>query len=245
MHILGPFSHGSVRFARLAAPDALRDVVECVWTYESTGAVAEFVPPDLASEIIWRMDRDAPAILRGPQACGAEIAIPQARYVGARLKPGAVTALFRVLPREACGARIAIGSFISAADDPLHSLIAALTGLRRNDEPRMSVAQRALDLIARREGRIGVDDVVRAMGCSARHLRRAMTAESGIGPKTALRIARQRKALALLATTHARLADIALESGYGDQAHMARDFAAFMTPSPLRLRRMSAFAKTC
>jgi AraC-like DNA-binding protein len=244
MHVLGPFCHGSVRFASFAPPDVLRDVVECVWTYESPGTVTEFVPPDLASEIIWRVDRDAPAILRGPQACGADVPIPQASYVGARLKPGAIAALFRMLPREACGARVAIENLVLIAGDPRQSLIAALIGLRRRNEPRMSVGLRALAIIARSEGHIGADGVARVMGLSARHLRRVMLAEFGIGPKTALRIARQRKALALLATTRARLADIALASGYGDQAHMTRDFAAFMTPSPVSLRRMSDFAKT-
>jgi AraC-like DNA-binding protein len=244
MHTLHPFCSAAVSFASFSPPGALADVVDCVWTYESDDAVADFVPPDLASEVIWRTDIDSSAILRGPQPRGGEIAIPKAHYVGARLKPGALAALFGIEPREVCATRVAIEGLIVASGNPLQSLIAALTSLRGKNELRASTGRYALELVERSEGRIGADDLARAMGCSARHLRRLMVAELGMGPKTALRIARQRKALALLATTQDRLADIALATGYGDQAHMTRDFAAFMTPSPADLRRMSDFAKT-
>jgi AraC-like DNA-binding protein len=244
MHMLGPFCSGAVSFASFAPPGALADVVDCVWTYESKDAVADFVPPDLACEVIWRTDIDSPAIIRGAQPCGGEIAIPKARYVGARLKPGALAALFRIPPHEVCAVRVAIEDLNLVSGNPLQSLVNALIGLRRKNEPRASIALCALDLATRSAGHIGADDLARAMGCSSRHLRRAMMAELGIGPKTALRIARQRRALVLLATTHDRLADIALEAGYGDQAHMTRDFASFMTPSPASLRRLSLFAKT-
>ena len=56
--------------------------------------------------------------------------------------------------------------------------------------------------------------------------------------KAAARIARFRRAVRLVRGGGQPLAVVALDSGYADQAHMTRDFAAFGAPSPNRLRTL-------
>jgi transcriptional regulator GlxA family with amidase domain len=88
--------------------------------------------------------------------------------------------------------------------------------------------------------------VASALGCSVRHLRRVMIADIGIGPKATARIARLRRAISLLGSSAEPLAQVALMSGYGDQAHMTREFSRLKAPSPATMRRWSEsdFANT-
>ena len=65
-----------------------------------------------------------------------------------------------------------------------------------------------------------------------------MTAEIGMGPKVAARIARMRRAISLLGVSGEPLAQVALIAGFSDQAHMTREFALLKAPSPARIRRL-------
>jgi AraC-like DNA-binding protein len=63
------------------------------------------------------------------------------------------------------------------------------------------------------------------IGWSRRHLTGRFTAEYGVGPKDAARLARFDRSRALLrAPGRHRLADIAARAGFYDQAHLARDW---------------------
>ncbi|MGV9744109.1 helix-turn-helix domain-containing protein [Rhodococcus zopfii] len=71
----------------------------------------------------------------------------------------------------------------------------------------------------------GVRAVADDIGWSRRHLTGRFTAEYGIGPKDAARLARFDRSRELLRTPgRRRLADVAARAGYYDQAHLARDW---------------------
>ena len=108
---------------------------------------------------------------------------------------------------------------------------------RRGSGAPTTIGTKAVDLISRMHGRISAEAVASALGCSVRHLRRAMTAEIGMGPKVAARIARMRRAISLLGVSGEPLAQVALIAGFSDQAHMTREFALLKAPSPARIRR--------
>jgi AraC-like DNA-binding protein len=59
----------------------------------------------------------------------------------------------------------------------------------------------------------------------------------GLPPKTLARIFRFDRAVSLLAQRDARLADVAFECGYYDQAHLNRDFRGFAGTSPASFAR--------
>jgi AraC-like DNA-binding protein len=80
-------------------------------------------------------------------------------------------------------------------------------------------------------GRAPVADLAREVGWSARHLGGRFQTEIGLAPKVAARVVRFDRARRLLVARAAsggqlRLAGLAAECGYFDQAHLARDFRA-------------------
>jgi AraC-like DNA-binding protein len=247
---------GSVSFRRYPPPCELRGVVEAMWTFaagpDGLGLI-DCIPPDISSEIICRIGPEPCIFIRGPQLHLEEIAIPAgACYVGARLRPGVAVRLLVLPAREMCGRRLPlapIGTAMAGAT-PRHALEhlarTLCTLLARQDfGARATIGTRAAALIARVHGAITAEATASAVGCTPRHLRREMNAEIGLGPKSAARIARVRRAIGLLASDRP-LAEVALDAGYGDQAHMTREFARAKAPSPARMRRWreSAFANT-
>jgi len=164
----------------------------------------------------------------------------------------------RIPARDMWGARLALEDVglsrdafqnaSGASGSELRRIICALVGLFRQRETLAGadIAIRAADIIASRHGRISAYAVASALGCSTRHLHREMIAGLGMGPKTAARIARIRRAIMLLGASGQPLAQIAYEAGYSDQAHMTREFAGLKVPGPARLRhwRESDFVNT-
>ncbi|MEV0359070.1 helix-turn-helix domain-containing protein [Nocardia sp. NPDC050697] len=75
------------------------------------------------------------------------------------------------------------------------------------------------------------------IGWSRQHLTRKFTAEFGLGPKLAGRIARFERARRMVerVPSHISLAQVALACGYYDQAHLNRDFAELAGCAPTTL----------
>ncbi len=85
----------------------------------------------------------------------------------------------------------------------------------------------AVRIIQRRQGRIGVDALASAVDLPRRRLERLFRRETALSPKQFIRIVRLTALLRRLdAPDRDRLIDVALDAGYFDQAHMARDFKA-------------------
>lgn len=86
--------------------------------------------------------------------------------------------------------------------------------------------------LIRQGGALRVSELVAATGWSGRHLTSRFRAEIGLTPKAAARVIRFDRARKLLVRNLAeanpgyRLADLAADCGYFDQAHLAREFRA-------------------
>jgi AraC-like DNA-binding protein len=107
-------------------------------------------------------------------------------------------------------------------------------------DPTLTEAWR---LLVENGGSARVGDVAREIGWSRRHLINRFTAEFGVGPKDAARIARFDASHRLLRREAIPpLADIAAQCGYYDQAHMAREWREFAGMAPSRWRREEKFA---
>ncbi len=99
-------------------------------------------------------------------------------------------------------------------------------------DPRTLEAWRMLLREGARVGR-----VADTLGMSRKHLFELFRRDIGLSPKSVARIVRFRRAVERLQTgATERLADLAFDCGYADQAHFNRDFTAFAGESPGAIR---------
>jgi AraC-like DNA-binding protein len=90
-------------------------------------------------------------------------------------------------------------------------------------------------------GGVEIGALTGELGCSRKHLITRFREQVGLPPKTIARILRFRGALASLENGNGdRLAEIAQDCGYYDQAHLNRDFREFagLTPTEFMDRRL-------
>jgi AraC-like DNA-binding protein len=98
----------------------------------------------------------------------------------------------------------------------------------------------AVRVIVATEGRLPIADVADVVGLSMRHLQRGFKDAVGLSPKEYALIRRGRHAIRqMLAQGGAAgaMARVAVESGYADQAHLARDFSRLMHGTSAQLRQ--------
>jgi AraC-like DNA-binding protein len=81
-------------------------------------------------------------------------------------------------------------------------------------------------------GRCRVEDLAREVALSPRQLRTLMVAETGLSPKQLACQFRFDGVIAQLADGSSSLAEIAVSSGYADQAHLTREFRQMAGCSP-------------
>lgn len=97
---------------------------------------------------------------------------------------------------------------------------------------------RAWDLLVRSGGTASVSTLAREVGLSPGHLTRRVSAEIGLSPKVAARVARFDRARRLLPGTTGAAA--AAQCGYADQAHFVRDFVSLAGLTPTAWLRAEA-----
>jgi AraC-like DNA-binding protein len=84
-------------------------------------------------------------------------------------------------------------------------------------------------------GGVGVQELAREVGWSRRHLSERFRAEFGLAPKVAARVMRFEQAVGRLKQRpRTRLADLAADLGYADQAHLTREWHSIAGCSPRR-----------
>lgn len=106
-------------------------------------------------------------------------------------------------------------------------------GSRREAAPEVGEAWR---LIRRGGGQTSVARVASDVGWSRRHLEHRFRSEFGITPKSAVRLTRFERSVEAARDPRRRLADVAAECGYADQAHLAREWRDLAGLPPSRWR---------
>lgn len=91
--------------------------------------------------------------------------------------------------------------------------------------------------LCRSGGRIPIARLAGEVGWTRRHLLTRFREQIGLTPKAAARVIRFQHTLQLLQGTGCRpsLANVAHLTGYGDQAHLTREFRAFTGATPVEL----------
>jgi AraC-like DNA-binding protein len=175
---------------------------------------------------------------------------PRVATIGVRFRPGGLTALFgaslagtadREVPLAELPASVgALAAAIQGARGPASAIVAGEAWLLAHAAARLPggrvVAPACADAVRaihRQRGRIGVDALAAAVGLPRRRLERLFRRETALSPKQYVRVVRLTALLGRLdAPDRDRLIDLALEAGYFDQAHMARDFKALTARRP-------------
>jgi AraC-like DNA-binding protein len=236
-------------------PDALAGLVECFWRRERLDPGSDesgVILPDGRVDVVWTADGQT--LLAGPQTRFLPRPL-EAPFVavGVRFRPGIGPPLLGLpahelvdmhVPVEVLDARPAavlrerLGPLTDPADavGALGGAIASLADRTETLDPLVPEAARLLDGSQATVGR-----VARRLALSERQLERRFSVSIGYGPKTLQRILRfQRFIGELRRDRHGpRLAAIAAETGYADQAHLTRESQRLSGLSPAQLARLS------
>lgn len=221
-------------------------LLACTWEQATAAGYEQRVVPDACVDLIWSGERLRVA---GPDTRARVVALaPGSRLVGVRLRPGAAGAVLGLPASELCDispdaadvlggeCAAALLEALDAGQDP-HALLRRAVARRgvREPDPLVLAAVRAL---GRPRARVGV--VAVELGLSARQLQRRISGAVGYGPKVLARVLRFRR---LQALAPAPLAELALDAGYADQAHMTAEVTELAGVSPVRFlkdRRLTA-----
>ncbi|GIG87373.1 AraC family transcriptional regulator [Plantactinospora endophytica] len=212
-----------------------------VWTVTRTAdAGSGRVLPDGCMDLIW--SSRSGLLVAGPDTVAQVAAGPAGeRYVGLRLPPGVGPAVFGLPAHELRDQRIPLGALWPAPE------VAALAErVALHDRPGRLLESTAADRLAAGGGpdpiaaplaaglAAGRDvaGAADALGLGARQLHRRSLVLFGYGPKTLARILRMRRALAL-ARSGTPAAEVAVRTGYADQAHLSREVRS-LAGVPLR-----------
>jgi AraC-like DNA-binding protein len=237
---------------RLPRP-ALSTHVLCLWS-QVIGAGATVhrhrVLPDGCADLVWIGAE--PAVVAGPASGPVIVPLaPRTVVVGVRLRPGAASAVlgppadeFADRDTRLCdiwGADTAslllqvtearsIDAKLRTAEAMLARRLAAA------DPPDRRIAAATRWLAHHPAGRI--EDLARFLDMGSRRLHRRFSTAVGYGPKTFQCVLRVQRALALAGggqPPRGGLAELALETGYADQAHMSRELRTLTGRSPSSL----------
>jgi AraC-like DNA-binding protein len=166
--------------------------------------------------------------------------------IGVRFRPAGARPYLRADLRELAGVptelRLLAGAKAVTLEERLHDARidrARVDVLQRwlleRQDPRGADAQvrAATAAILRSRGVVRVDEVAHAAGLSPRHLGRRFDTAVGLGPKTLARLIRLQSAVQIAQRGASSWADVAVDCGYADQAHLIRDFG-LLTGRPPR-----------
>jgi len=141
----------------------------------------------------------------------------------------------------ALGARQHVFSARMAPQDgDFHAFIAGLIAEARTGEPAPPPAWLEEARCAVLDGAAPVAGIARRFRVSREHFARAFTAAYGRSPAEARRAATGARAVALISQSDMPLAELALEAGFYDQAHMSRAVREQTGFTPLGLRSAAA-----
>jgi AraC-like DNA-binding protein len=236
-------------YREFAAPVALASYFVCLWTQSVDNGASSYrqrVLPDGCVDIVV-MNEAAMVIGPSTRHFFAELA-PGTMVVGARCLPGRAASLLgmpasklvdqSVPLRDVLGNRVT-SRFACVPHQTTHAArrsameSALLDHLRNAKTASDEVVNAAVRWFARNPGG-RMEELSRSMAISSRQLRRRFSAAVGYSPKMFQSIMRFQRLLYLAAQTGCSrpLAELAIETGYADQAHMSREVQRLSGNSP-------------
>jgi AraC-like DNA-binding protein len=231
------------------APPHLSPWVECIWTLRGIPEGVQRVLPDGRIEIILHRgepmrqggERQPRQMIAGQMdGCLLLEAGGEVDSTGIRLRPEGAKTFFsipaglltnRFADLAAVGGE-AFARRLGEADGEPEIWDLLTKRIADADRPEMLAAVAVRKLAASR-GALTVDRLAQDMGASTRHLNRVFNDHVGIPPKLFGQILRFQRVLSAWDTCNwPRLADLAAECGFYDQAHLCHEFHRFSGTNP-------------
>jgi AraC-like DNA-binding protein len=226
----------------------------------ASSEVTPKVFPDGCAYIIFKFDRTAGtsyAYLLGMRTAFIEADYPKSTQLfGVGFKPAGITAFTRVSLEELTDRRVELALVETLFDKlfyetlPEKQSIAEIVAhtnsclLKRFSclYPVESQITRAVDLISLSKGQLSLADVASDVCLCQRHFERKFKSVIGVSPKMLAKIVRFNNALQCMQKhQHADLLTIAVECGYYDRTHLAKDFKLLTGETPTDFRKKSNF----
>lgn len=211
-------------------------LLECSWELTATEERRRVVP-DGCVDLIWKGEE---LVIAGPDTGPRMVSMPAGAGVhGARLQPGSAAAVLGIPASElrdvvvdasdVLGPEVveALLESLAAGREPRALLVAALARAQRREPDELVGAA----VVALAEPRVRIDALAARLGLSQRQLQRRVSDAVGYGPKVLARILRFRR---LQELPPAPLAELALDAGFADQAHMTVEVRRLAGIQPVR-----------
>ncbi len=227
--------------------------VECFWMHRTEGRVRNFhVFPDGCLDIIFEQparDYGGLAIV-GTMTRAQAFDIPGGHSTfGVRFRPGMAARLLRVPGSVAVDQSIALADAWKAA--VVRELLDQLAGSKSSRdaiarfeaslaEPApLDPVEKSLAWLAECGGQVSMEALANAAGLSSRQFRRICFERTGLSPKHLARVLRFRQAAKYVNRQHPDWADVAVASGYYDQAHLINEFKELAGVSPAQFSSLT------
>ena len=232
----------SARYREYAPPERLRPYVECFWSVETSESIPDYpVLPDGCVDIVFSPDRGLDIVGTMTHARNFPIAA-DAPQVGVRFRPGMAHGFVRASGSQTTDELVPLAETWGAKGRELEARMndaspsdrrIALLEAQLVDPSAPGVVQKIAAHIVANHGQVRVDDLAFDAGMSARHLRRVFVEQLGLSPKHFCRVIRFRHSLVRIrGAERGDLTQVALDSGYYDQAHFINEFREFSGSSP-------------
>ncbi len=174
------------------------------------------------------------------------------RFVGMRFHPAGAAPCLRASMQDLAGRCIPADEAWRELDraleqrlDPhgsreelVHAAEEALLEQVPQDARPDPLAAAASGALLRSHGRVPIERLAADLGTTSRTIERAFREHVGLTPKMLARVLRFQSVFARTRDPRASWADVAVECGYYDQAHLIRDFRQFARLTPIELTRL-------
>jgi AraC-like DNA-binding protein len=204
------------------------DLLMCVWQRRTDGSARTYrIVPDGCVDLVWT---GSELFVAGPDTRAQLTTTGPGALHGVRLHPGVAPALFGLPTSEIVDSRPTLAELdrqafaepladrLAAADNPADVLERSVAEALRRDllDPAMPA------VVAGLRAGVSVAELAERFGLTERSLLRRSVAAFGYGPKTLQRVLRFQRALGLVRAGRS-FADAAVDAGYADQPHLARE----------------------
>lgn len=230
----------------------LKDFVACYWslkTTENANLTNHRVLPDGCIDLVFDNFSGTSGVMVGSMTSAVAVNLPpMSRFFGVRFRPGGAASFIKISLKEITDAQLNLIGVWRDADAEL-STISVNAEFRQQISIIENFLERkfiggnslnpkitaAVDIFISSEGKCSIDTLSRKLEISRQHLNHIFTEVVGLNLKTFARITRFQFALKRARRSPLKdWADLALESGYYDQAHFISEFKSITKLTPTK-----------